>query len=72
MMNIKSYIVMYVVHSIWCIAFGVLGYVLYGMVSQVIFCAIFPTIMFYGLWFWYDASERYLFRKMKIVRVISP
>lgn len=71
-MNIKSYIVMYVVHSIWCIAFGVIAYVMYRNVSPLIFCTIFPTMMFYALWFWYDMSERFIYRKMKIVRVISP
>lgn len=72
MSNLKGYIVMYIAHSIWCILFGVVGYMLYGVLSQVIFCATYPLLMFYGLWFWYDASERFLFRKMKVVRVISP
>lgn len=72
MNNIKGFTVMYLVHSVWCIAFGVIAYMMYICTNPLIFCAIFPTMMFYALWFWYDKSERFIYRKMKVVRVIFP
>ena len=70
MNNLKSACVMCLIHSLWCVAFGVVAYVLYFVTNVVIFCAIFPTMMFYSLYFWYDASERWVYRKLNIVRIL--
>lgn len=70
MNNLKSACVMCLIHSLWCVAFGLIGYVLYFVTNVAIFCAIFPTMMFYSLYFWYDASERWVYRKLNIVRIL--
>ena len=70
MSNLKSACAMCLIHSLWCVAFGLIGYVLYYVTNVVIFCAIFPTMMFYSLYFWYDASERCVYRKLNIVRIL--
>lgn len=70
MSSLKYILAMYFIHSLWCIGFGIVGYLLFFVTNVIIFCAIFPTMMFYSLYFWYDASERWVYRKLNIVKIL--
>ena len=70
MSSLKYICGMFLIHSLWCTGIGVIGYLLYLVTNVIIFCAIFPTMMFYSLYFWYDASERWVYRKLNIVKIL--
>lgn len=68
MNNIRCVIAESVAHFIWCGIFAMLYLFLAwaGLPESVIAC-VYPLALFYSLYFWYDASLRWINRKFRAV-----
>lgn len=70
-MMIKSACAMSLIHGIWIGGFGIILLIMIAAgVSDVIICTAYPAVMFYCLWFWYDRTERFIYRRLGVVRMI--
>lgn len=72
MMNIVlNVMITSMIQAIWIIFFGM---ILLGMLAlelgDIVICGVYPSVMFYGLWWGYDRSERWICRKLGIVKKI--
>ena len=70
-MMIKSVCAMSLIHGIWIGGFGIILLIMIAAgLSNVVICTAYPAVMFYCLWFWYDRTERFIYRRLGVVRMI--
>lgn len=66
MFNIRSLLATSLLHFFWCCYIGFCVWVLRYIPYDILYYSLVPTVVFYGMYAYYDKSERFISRKLAV------
>lgn len=63
----KKILLEYVLHSMWCCGGGLVLWCMNEVLSNLVVSCVYPVLMFYCLYFWYDRSSVVISRWFKVI-----